>query len=93
MIIRGIMVKKTSVKANKATLKKSSESQKRLPVNKPRGERSDYLKITITMDVEMLLALKALGLRRKANKKKDTDASSLIREAIADFLDKNKTKN
>jgi hypothetical protein len=56
----------------------------------PRGERADFLKITVTIPAEMLTELRALGMKRKANKMKDTDTSSLIREALGEFLKKYK---
>jgi hypothetical protein len=56
--------------------------------NPERGLRGDFLKITITMAAKMLGDLKILGLRRRANGQKDTDISSLIREAVADLLRK-----
>lgn len=55
----------------------------------PRGERADFLKITLTIPADLLTELRALGMRRKANKRKDTDTSALIREALVDFLNKN----
>ncbi len=57
----------------------------------PRGQRADFLKTTITISAEMLTDLRALGMRRKAAKQKDTDTSALIREALTDFLRKNRT--
>ncbi len=56
--------------------------------NPERGLRGDFLKITITMPAKMLGDLKIFGLRRRANGQKDTDISSLIREAVADLLRK-----
>ena len=57
----------------------------------PRGERGDFLKTTITISAEMLTDLRALGMRRRSAKQKDTDTSALIREALTDFLKKHKT--
>ena len=54
----------------------------------PRGERADFLKITVTLPSDLLAELKSLGIQRKAAKMKDTDTSSLIREAIIEFLNK-----
>lgn len=54
--------------------------------NPERGLRGDFLKITVTIPAKMLSDLKVLGLRRRAIGRKDTDASSLIREAVADLL-------
>lgn len=56
----------------------------------PRGERADFLKITLTIPAEMLTELRALGMKRKAAKQKDTDSSALIREALTDFLKKHR---
>ena len=56
--------------------------------NPERGLRGDFLKITVTMPAKMLGDLKVLGLRRRAGGRKDTDVSSLIREAVADLLQK-----
>ena len=56
--------------------------------NPERGLRGDFLKITITMPARMLGDLKIFGLRRRANGRKDTDISSLIREAVAELLRK-----
>ncbi len=56
--------------------------------NPERGLRGDFLKITVTMPAKMLGDLKVLGLRRRADGRKDTDISSLIREAVADLLRK-----
>lgn len=57
----------------------------------PRGERGDFLKTTITISAEMLTELRALGMKRKSAKQKDTDTSALIREALTDFLKKSRT--
>lgn len=59
-----------------------------LEANIPRGERANFLKVTITLPPEMLNALRIEGTRRKAEGQKDTDVSSLIREAVADMLHK-----
>ena len=53
----------------------------------PRGERSDFLKVTITLPAETLLKLKELGLKRKANGEIDTDVSCLVREALKLLLE------
>lgn len=54
--------------------------------NPERGLRGDFLKITVTVPAKMLGELKILGLRRRAGGRKDTDVSSLIREAVAELL-------
>lgn len=67
-----------------------TKSPESLEYNIPRdGGRKDFLKITITIPADLLSELRALGMKRKANKMKDTDTSSLIREAVIDLLRKN----
>ena len=56
--------------------------------NPERGLRGYFLKITVTIPAKMLGDLKIFGLRRRAKGRKDTDISSLIREAVADLLQK-----
>jgi hypothetical protein len=72
--------------------KKAQEEKPVLDPFIPRGERADFLKITLTIPSNLLMELRALGMRRKANKQKDTDTSSLIREALAEFLNKQKNQ-
>ena len=70
----------------------STEGKKvsaKIEANIPRGERTNFLKLTITMPHEMLSALRTIGLRRKAEGMKDTDTSSLIREALSSFISVN----
>ena len=55
------------------------------PINEPnpeRGDRSDFKKVTITMHPIMIKELRNLGTNRKLLGFKDTDVSSLIREAV-----------
>ena len=54
--------------------------------NPIRGERGDFLKVTITISPEMFADLKRLGLERKLQGKKDNDVSSLIRESLTKFM-------
>ncbi len=61
-------------------------NSKGMEPNPERGCRGDFLKLTITMPPEMLGNLKILGLRRRAGGQKDTNISSLIREAVADLV-------
>ena len=56
--------------------------------NPRRGQRGDFLKVTVTMPAKMLGDLKALGIQRRAYGRKDTDTSSLVREAVSDLLKK-----
>ena len=59
-----------------------------LTVNPERGERGGFLKVTVTLPVDLLTALRTEGLRRRAEGQKDTGVSELIREAVADLLTK-----
>ena len=61
----------------------------KIEANVPRGERSNFHKLTITMSHEMLSAIRSIGLKRKSEGKKDTDTSSLIREALSSFISAN----
>lgn len=61
---------------------------KTMEANVPRGERAEFLKLSITMSSQMLSALKMLGLKMKESGEKDGDTSSLIRLAVAEFLNK-----
>lgn len=72
--------------------KRDEETKPLLDSNIPRGERADFLKITLTIPADLLTELRALGMRRKANKMKDTDTSALIREALVDFLNKHRAE-
>lgn len=53
----------------------------RLEANPPRGTRGRFLRISITMPVEIVAVLKTEGLSRKARGEIDTSISCLIREA------------
>jgi hypothetical protein len=62
--------------------------EKPIEANIPRGQRAEFLKITITMPADMLSALKTTGMKRKATGAKDCDTSALIREAVLEWLSK-----
>ena len=62
---------------------------KKLVPNPERGNRGDFERLTITMSPEMVEALEMIRRQRKRAKEKDTDISSLIREAVAYWLDRN----
>ena len=55
-------------------------------VNPERGEREDFLKITITIPHDMLCALKMFSINQKKQGKRDTDVSSIVRSSIAYYL-------
>lgn len=59
-------------------------------VNPIRGERGDFLKVTITLPPDLLADLKRLGIERKLKGMKDTDVSSLIRESLRELIHKEK---
>lgn len=68
---------------------KSAKSQEKKRWSTPaRGERGGFYKVTITLPPDMLAALKKLGIERKLKGMKDTDVSSLIREAVSALLSK-----
>ena len=60
--------------------------------NPIRGERGDFLKVTITLPPDMLADLNRLGIERKLDGMRDTDVSSLIREALTTFLEQRMIK-
>lgn len=62
--------------------------EKEIEANVPRGERANFLKATITLPPEILAALRDVGMKRKSEGQKDTDVSSLIREAVTEWLKK-----
>lgn len=78
--------------AKKETKKKTTPPKKKkaVEIQIPRGERGDFLKTSITISAQLLSDVRALGMRRKANKEKDTDFSALVREALTDLLNKHK---
>jgi hypothetical protein len=94
------MSKKATLSSMHKQLDSAKEKPKKEPKKKelssepmehiPRGERSAFLKISITIPGDLLMQLRTLGTSRKAAGKKDTDTSALIREAVIDFLNKNK---
>lgn len=65
-------------------------SKKNKVVQIARGERGDFLKTSITISAQLLTDVRALGMQRKSLKEKDTDFSSLVREALTDLLNKKK---
>lgn len=73
---------KTKVETKKPKLKKTATG-----ANPARGERGDFLKVTITLPPDLLANLKRLGIERKLKRMRDTDVSSLIREALKTFLE------
>ena len=70
-----------SDKPAKAAQKTSGEA------SPPRGDRGDFLKITITLPPETLQTLRDIGMARRCEGRRDTDVSSLIRESLATFIE------
>jgi len=68
--------------------KVTQETIQNIISNPERGKRGDFLKATITISAELLGELKQMGLRRRARGLKDTDVSSLVREAVVDLIKK-----
>ena len=55
-------------------------------VNPKIGERSEFLKITVTMPANMLQAIRTYGLEKRSEGLKDCDVSSIVRQAVAFHL-------
>ena len=72
----------------KRTAKKTPSSKKTAggAVNPPRGEKGDFLKITVTLDPATYELIATEAMRRKMNKEKDAQLSAVIREAVAQYL-------
>lgn len=62
------------------------KSEKIIP-NPDRGNRGDFERLTITMPPEMVDALEDIRRHRKRAKEKNSDISSLIREAVAFWVE------
>jgi len=65
---------------------------KKIVPNPERGQRGDFGKLTITMPPEMIDALEDVRRQRKKAKEKNSDMSSLIREAVSEWLVNKKKK-
>lgn len=61
---------------------------KKLNPNPARGDRGGFERLTITMPPSMVEALEQIRRQRKRAREKDFDISSLIREAVAFWLEK-----
>jgi len=83
------MSKKATLANINSSLNKNEKAEKAPAVNGnvPRGERSDFIRVTMTMPLDLWLKLKDVGIKRKANKQKDYDISSLLRESAVYWLD------
>jgi hypothetical protein len=81
---------KAEKEQKKSNVQKKEQELMQAEAHIPRGERGDFIKTSITIPCDLLAELRALGMKRKGMKMKDTDTSALIREAIIDFLNKHK---
>ena len=72
----------------KKTTKKAPTSRRPSgsAVNPPRGEKGDFLKITVTLDPATYELIATEAMRRKMAKEKDAQLSAVIREAVAQYL-------
>ena len=61
-----------------------------LDPNPARGERGEFLRITVTISPELLGEVKLLGLRRRARGLIDTSVSAVVREALHDLVRREK---
>lgn len=68
-----------------------SDRKKPLDPNPARGNRGDFEKLTITMPPDMVDSLESIRRQRKRSKSGNADLSSIIREAVAFWLEKHKT--
>jgi len=69
--------------------KKSNSKPGQKDLHPVRGERGDFLKLTITMPPGLVLKLKQHGAERRILGEKNCDTSSLIRSAVTKYLDEN----
>lgn len=54
--------------------------------NPPKGEKGDFLKVTISLSPEIYELLGSESTRRKTAKEKDSAISAIIREAVVEKL-------
>ncbi len=83
------MSKKATLSNINSSLNKNEKADKAPGINGniPRGERSDFIRVTMTMPLDLWMKLKEVGMKRKMNKEKDYDISSLLRESAIYWLD------
>ena len=58
-----------------------------LVANKPHGEKSDHIKITVTLPPEVYKLIADEAARRKMNKEANPQLSAIIREAVVAALE------
>jgi len=65
----------------------------RLVANPPRGERSDFMKIQVTMPPDLYTTVMAESARLRGLREKDSDFSSLVRKALVDWVEREVMKS
>jgi len=74
--------------APKAKPKTEAPPRPQIEANPERGQRGDFVKITVTIAPEMLERILTVGVQRKARKAGEPSATSeMIREAIGEWLE------
>ena len=61
-----------------------------IDVNPPKGEKGDFFKVTVTLPPEVLGLLRDESSRRRLNKEKNYEVSTIIREAVVEMLGKSR---
>ena len=56
--------------------------------NPERGERGDFKRLSLTLPKYMLNSLRSISLTRKIDEHPNYEITSIIREAIASFIEK-----
>ena len=57
-------------------------------INPPKGERSDFMQITLMVNPKLFETVKQLEAQRRAAGEKGVNFSSITREALAQYLKK-----
>jgi hypothetical protein len=76
---------KPTIKIEKLNFKEQSE-------NPQRGRRGDFKRLSLTLPKYMLDALRSISLERKIFEIPNYEMTSLIREALASFIEKESPK-
>ena len=66
------------------TTSKASKGAPEINPNPPKGEKGDFLKVTVTLSPEIYAMLAEESSRRRVAKAKDSAISALIREAVVE---------
>lgn len=56
--------------------------------NPKRGDRRDFKRFSLTLPKYMLDALRSISLKRKVGERSNYELTSIIREALASFIEK-----